>query len=210
VGRFLAAILICASIAACQNETHPVFSPAPSPTPHTEPTAAILQASDVPAGLRVCLGSGPIDVYIAVMQSANPNIGSRVTDQWLQMLRDGAIDGAISLFAANPRACKAELGATAGVKATTSFVAQFGDEAAADRGWRDGVFGFVPPAAGVLTPGVTVGSGTGLGVSSFTYDRPSVRLACWHHGVFVALVVVSNFDLNTFKAATAAIDPRLN
>jgi hypothetical protein len=210
VSRFGAAILICASIIACQNETHPVFSPAQSPTPHTEPTAAILQASDVPAGLKVCPGSGPIDVYIAVMQSADPSLGGRLTDQWLQMLRDGAVDGAISLFVANPSACKAELGATTGVKAMTSFVAQFGDEATADRAWHDGVFGFVPPPAGLLTPGVTIGSATGLGVSSFTYDRPSVRLACWRHGVFVALVVVSNLDVNTFKAATAAVDPRLN
>jgi hypothetical protein len=210
VGRFLAGFLVGASLVACQSETHPVFSPAPSPTPHTAPTAAILQSTDVPAGLQPCPGSGPIDVYVEVVQSVDEKLGSRVSDQWLQMLRDGAIDGAISLFVANQTACKAELGATAGVKAMTSVVARFGDESAADRAWHDGLFGFVPPPAGVLTAGVTVGSATGLGASSFTYDRPPVRLACWRHGVFVALIVVSNFDLNTFKAATAAVDPRLN
>jgi hypothetical protein len=54
------------------------------------------------------------------------------------------------------------------------------------------------------------GQGTGLGLSSFTYDRPSVRLACWRRSVYVALVAVSNLDVTTFQAATAAIDPRLN
>jgi hypothetical protein len=72
------------------------------------------------------------------------------------------------------------------------------------------VFGFAPPPPGQLTPGLTRGTSTGLGLSSFTYDRPSVRLASWHRSVFVALLVVSNFDVTTFKAATAAIDPRLN
>ena len=210
MGRFLAAFLVSAALVACQNETHAVFSPAPRPTPHTASTAAVLQSSDVPAGLRACPGSGPIDVYIAVMQSTEGNVGGRATEAWLQLVRDGAVSGAISLFVANQSACKAELGASAGVKAMTSFVAQFVDENAADRAWHDGVFGFVPPPPGALTPGVAVGSSTGLGVSSFTYERPSVRLACWRHGVFLALVVVSSFDLNTFKATTAAVDPRLN
>jgi hypothetical protein len=35
-------------------------------------------------------------------------------------------------------------------------------------------------------------------------------LASWRKSVYVALVVVSNLDLNAFHAATAAIDPRLN
>ena len=210
MGRFLAGFVACVALVACQNETHPVFSPAPSPTLRTAPTVAILQSGDVPAGLRACPGSGPMDVYVAVVQNADEKLGSRVSDQWLQLLRDGALDGAISLFAANQSACKAELGATSGVKAVTSVVAQFGDESAADRAWHDGVFGFVPPPPGALTPGVSVGPATGLGASSFTYERPSVRLACWRHGVYVALVVVSNFDLNTFRAATAAVDPRLN
>ena len=118
--------------------------------------------------------------------------------------------GAISVYAADPTACKAELGATTTVKSVASVVIQFDDEGQADRAWQAGVFGFVPPATGELLPGLTRGTATGLGLSSFTYERPSVRLACWRHSVYVALVVVSNFDLNTFGAATAAIDPRLN
>ena len=195
---------------ACQSETHAVFSPVPSPSPHAAPTDAILQSGDVPAGLNVCLGSGPIDVYLSVLAGADPTLASHESDQWLQLRNQGAIEGAISVFTANPSVCKVELAATINVKAMTSLVAEFADEGQADRAWQSGVLGFVPPPPGQLAPGLARGTSTGLGISSFTYDRPSVRLACWRRSVFVALVVVSNLDLNTFHAATAAIDPRLN
>jgi hypothetical protein len=206
----VAVMLMACALVACQSQTHAVVSPLPTPTPHTPPTAAVLQSGDVPAGLTVCLGSGPVDVYLSVLATQDAALASRESDQWQQLRNQGAIAGAISVFAANPSACKVELSATTNVKAMTSLVAEFADEGQADRAWQSGVLGFVPPPPGQLTPGLARGTSTGLGISSFTYDRPSVRLACWHHSVFVALVLVSNLDLNTFHAATAAIDPRLN
>lgn len=114
------------------------------------------------------------------------------------------------MFTANPAACNAELGATSNVKALVSFVARFDDSGQSHRAWEAGIFGFSPPPAGVIVTGVTRGSATGLGSSSFTYERPSVRLASWQRSVFVALVVASNLDSNTFKAAATTIDARLN
>ena len=210
MGRLLAVAVLVALAVGCQNETHPVSSPVPTPTPHTLPTAAILQSGDVPAGLSVCLGSGPMDVYLSVLENVDAALASRLTAEWSQLRAAGARAAAISTFAASPSACNAELGATTSVKAVSSFVAQFADEGEADRAWQSGIFGFSPPAPGQLLPGLTRGVSTGLGISSFTYDTPGLRLACWHRSVFVALVLVSNLDLTTFKAATAAIDPRLN
>ena len=210
MGRLFSVLLLGCLMVGCQNETHPAFSPVPSPSPHTEATAAILQSGDVPAGLSVCLGSGPIDVYLSNLAIANATLASRESDQWQQMRLQGATEGAISVFAASPSACNVELGATTSVKAMASFVARFADEGEADRAWQMGIFGFAPPPPGQLTPSLVRGTGTGLGISSFTYERPSVRLASWHRSLFVALVVVSNLDANTFQAATAAIDPRLN
>lgn len=210
MGRFLVAVVGCLLVVGCQTDTHPQYSPMPSPTPHAQPTAAVLQSEDVPAGLTVCQGSGPVDVYISVLGTQDPSLADAVEVQWVQLISGGATSGAMSLFASNKTACKAELGATGSIKAVASFVARFDDESQAERAWRAGVFGFVPPPPGQLTSGLTLGTATGLGASSFTYDRPSVRLACWRHGMFVALVVVSNLDLTTFKAATAAVDPRLN
>jgi hypothetical protein len=116
----------------------------------------------------------------------------------------------MSIFAADASACVAELGATSGVKSAASFVAVFADPGQADRAWGSGLFGFTPPAVGEVVPGVTRGTGTGLGLSSFTYVSAPVMMACWHHSVFVALVVLTNLDANAFKTATSAVDARLN
>jgi hypothetical protein len=125
-------------------------------------------------------------------------------------LGNGARDGAIAVYAANRSACAADLGATTNVRALTSFVARFADATQASIAYQAGVFGFVPPPPGQLNAGLTVGTSTGLGLDSFTYERPSVRLASWHHGAYVAMTVADGLDLPTFRAATAAVDARLN
>ena len=208
--RLAALALAFVSLVACQNETHAVFSPGPSPTPHLPTTSAILQPGEVPSGLIACPGSGPIEVYLAVLATGDAIVGARANDQWVQLLKNGAREGAIAVYAAGGSACSADVGAVGGVKAITTFVARFSDPTAAAVAWQAGVFGFIPPAPGQLTSGVTLGASTGLGGDSFTYERPSVRLATWRHGIYVAMLVVSNLDVNAFQAAAAAVDARLN
>jgi hypothetical protein len=210
VDRLIAILGLSILIAACQtNAPTVVASPSPSPSPHSAPTDAILQSSEIPAGLSPCLGSGPIDVYITTLAHADANLGARVGAQWEQLRVAGATSGAISLFTSTPAACNAELATTSSAKSIVAFVAAFSDPGQADRAWEAGVFGFTPPAPGEVPAGVTQGTETGLGLSSWTYDRTPVRLASWHKSVFVALVVVSNLDAATFKAATIAVDARL-
>ena len=205
-------VILLVTLTACQtgSQPAPTPSPSPSPTPHSTATAAILQSNEVPSGLTACLGSGPIDVYLASLSQADATIASRASDHWQKLRLQGGRDGAISLFASNPSACNAELGATSSVKALVSFVARFDDSGQAHRAWESGVFGFAPPPPGEIIPGLTRGTSTGLGLSSFTYERPSVRLASWQRSVFVALVVASNLDSNTFKLAATTVDPRLD
>jgi hypothetical protein len=210
VTRFGTWIALLGLMVACQNETHPVFTPAPSPSPHLAPTAAVLQPTEVPAGLNVCQGSGPVDVFLSVLATKDATVASRLDGYWAELVTGGATSGAMAVYASGTPGCTAELGATANLKTVMSFVARFPDASQADRAWHAGVFGFAPPPAGQLTPGLTLGTSTGLGASSFTYDRPSVRLACWRHGFYVAMIVAGNLDLNTFRAATAAVDARLN
>jgi hypothetical protein len=211
VDRLIAILAFGILISACQNAAPlAVASPSPTPTPHATPTNVILQASDVPAGLSPCLGSGPMDVYITTLAHADANLATRIAAQWQQMQVAGAKAGAISLFTSTPAACNAELATTSSAKSVVAFVAAFGDSGQADRAWNAGVFGFMPAAPGELPAGVVSGTATGLGLSSWTYDRPPVQLASWHKSVFVALVVVSNFPAATFKATTGTIDARLN
>ena len=66
------------------------------------------------------------------------------------------------------------------------------------------------PAPAQSQPGLIRGAATGLGLSSFTYERPPVRLATWRRSFYVALLIANNVDANTFKAATALINARLN
>jgi hypothetical protein len=211
VDRLIAILGLGILIASCQNNAPVVVvSPSPSPSPHAAATDVVLQSSEVPAGLSPCLGSGPIDVYITTLANADANLAARVATQWQQLRLAGATSGAISLFTSTPDGCSAELATTSSAKSVTAFVAEFTDPGQADRAWNAGVFGFIPPTPGELPAGVASGTGTGLGLSSWTYDRPPVHLASWHKSVFVSLVVVSNLDAATFKAATAAVDARLN
>jgi hypothetical protein len=151
-----------------------------------------------------------MDVYIATVGHSDQTLATRVATQWQALRSQGAIAAGISLFAANHSACTAELAATSGVKAVASFVAVFSDAGEADRAWESGVLGLTPPAPGDLPPGISRGTGTGLGLSSWAVDQTPLRLACWHRSVFVALVAATNLDVTTFKAATAAVDARLN
>lgn len=210
MGRIAAIATLIVLAAACQSNSQPVASPTPSPTPHTAPTAAILQSGDIPAGLSVCPGSGPIDVYITNLAQTDATLAASVESQWEQLRLQGAIGAAMSVFTANPAACGAELGAASNVKSIASFVVVFADSGQADRAWQSGIFGFTPPAQGELLSGVTRGTDTGLGLSSWTYDRAPVWVGCWHKSVFVALVVAGNLDLPALKTATAAVDARLD
>jgi hypothetical protein len=210
VGRLIAILTLGMLVAGCQTAATPVASPQPSPTPHTAVAAAVLQPGEVAAALNQCPGSGPIAAYLSSLALANPALASQMSAQWQQLRTAGALDAAISLFAADPTACTAQLAATSKIQAAASLVAVFADEGEADRAWESGVMGFVPPAPGELSSGIVRGTGTGLGLSSWTYDRSPVRIACWHKSVFVSLVVLTNLDVSTFKTVTAAVDARLN
>jgi hypothetical protein len=211
VGRLVTFIALSTLLAACQSTTTPVATPSPSPSPHTAVTAAVLQPGEVPPGLTQCPGSGPIAGYLLKLEGTDhPALASRMTERWQELQAKGAVDAAISLFTADPAACNAELGVTSNIKAAASFVAVFADEGQAERAWGSGVLGFVPPAPGEVAAGLVRGTGTGLGPTAWTYDRPSVRLACWRRSVLVSLVVLTNLDPTAFKSVTAAIDARLN
>jgi hypothetical protein len=172
--------------------------------------STVLQAADVPSGLSACQDSGPVAMYITSVQTTAPALAQKVGQEWQALQKQGAKEAAIALFASVPSACSAELGASASIKSAASFVVAFGSEGQADRAWENGILGVIPPAPGELPPGVARGTSTGLGTSSWSYDRSPIRLACWRKSVFVALLVFTNLDLGSFTAAAAAVDARLN
>ncbi len=210
MGRLAALIALVVLVGGCRFGPTATPSPLPTPTPHTAVTQAMLQQSDVPAGLQPCPSSGPFDAYLASVQQANPSLAQKLTTQWQALKAQGATGAAIAMFAASAAGCNAELGASGAIKSMASFVVAFGDEGQADRAWQSGVLGFTPPVLGEVPPGVVRGTATGLGASSWSYARAPVLLACWRNSVFVAVVVAANLDTASFKAATAAVDAHLN
>ncbi|HEV2217115.1 MAG TPA: hypothetical protein VGV88_06030 [Candidatus Dormibacteraeota bacterium] len=212
MSRLTAALAITIALTACTSPltSAPPPSPLPSPTPHNPAASALLQPADLPGPLAPCPGAGPIASYIATMKAANPVVAQRLTRQWNDLQGLGATDAAINTFAADPSACNAELAAVSNVQSAASLVVAFADQGQADRAWQAGILGFTPPLPGERPPGIAQGTATGLGPSSWTYDRTPVRVACWQKNVFVALVVFTNLDATAFKAGTAAVDARLN
>ena len=207
--RLISAVGLSVLLVACQTTaTSP--TPSPSPSPHNTVATAVIQPGDVPASLTECPGSGPIAGYITALEASNAPLAARLTDQWQQLQSAGATSAAIMLYAYDPTACTAELAATSTTKSLASFVVEFGDQGQAERAWAAGVLGFATPAPDEVAPGILRGSGTGLGLSSWTYTSTTARLACWQRSVFVSLVVLTNLDQGAYKAVTAAIDARLN
>ena len=209
MSRLISTLGLGVLLAACQTTASPPAR-SPSPSHHNTAATAVIQQGEVPGGLTVCPGSGPIAGYITTMQATDAALAARLSDQWKQLQAKGATAGAITLYVYDPTACKAELAATSSTKSLASFVAEFADEGQADRAWGAGVLGFPTPAPDQVAPGIARGTGTGLGVSSWTYTSPQVRLACWRRSVFVSLAIFSNLDAGAYKAVTAAIDARLN
>ena len=214
MNRLTAAAAITLALVACTSPltTAPPPSPSapPSPTPHNPVASTLLQPSDLPGPLSLCPGSGPITSYFTATKVSNPDLAQRLTGQWNDLKGMGATEAAINLFAAAPSACSTELAAVGSVQSAASLVVAFAEQGQADRAWQAGILGFTPPVPGELPLGVARGTGTGLGPSSWTYDRTPVRLACWQKNVFVAVVVFTNLDATAFKAGTGAVDARLN
>lgn len=197
-------------VAGCQISSTPVAAPIVRSTPHTPVAIAALQASDVPADLQPCPASGAIATYLTTIKTSNPTLAQKLSAQWQALKKSGAQGAAITLFAADPVACTAELASTGTARSAASVVVIFGDEGQADRAWQAGLLGFAPPAPGEIPPGVVRGKDTGLGDSAWTYRNAPVSLASWRRSVFDALLVVTNLDDTAFKAAAAAVDARLN
>src|SRR2546427_5588866 len=103
--RLISLTVLCALVAACQSASQPTASPTPSPSPHTATSAAVLQSSEIPAGLAACPGSGPIDTYVSSLQAVNSSLAARIASQWQALQAMGSIEASISLFASDPSAC---------------------------------------------------------------------------------------------------------
>ena len=195
----LAALAPAALTLACSGPQLPVVGP-------PAPEAVALKQSDLPGGLKQCPGSGPIDGYLQAIRIKDPDSYSQVSDAWTAFKRNGADSAAITSFTQNPTSCTGTLGAGQGQSAA-SFVIRYKDSSGASAAFKRGIIGFPTPSADQQTPGLTIGSATGLGNNSWVYDRTisgrAAYVAFWQTGRYDILVFMADLDP---RAAAQAVD----
>ena len=172
------------------------------------PQDIALKPADVPQGLKSCAGSGPIDGYIASLRTKDPDGYASLQDAWAALKSNGANAAAIGAYVEDPTtACTGTLGAGQG-KSATSFVIRYKDEGSATTAYKRGLLNFPTPQQGQQTPGLTVGTATGLGANSWVYDRSvngkAAFLAFWQVNQFDVMILTADLDpVDSRKAADA-------
>jgi len=151
------------------------------------PTTVALLPSDLPKDLESCSSSGDITSYLASLKTKNIDGYNGTLDAWKKLQAQGASNAAIVSYAADPAACTGEMGTGRG-RTAASFVIQFKDDGSAATAWKHGILGFPSPGQGQQTPGLKVGSGTGLGPNAWSLEEAvqgrSLYLAFWQSHSF--------------------------
>ncbi|MFZ0217705.1 MAG: hypothetical protein WAM30_17385 [Candidatus Dormiibacterota bacterium] len=158
------------------------------------PASVALQRSDVPGGWVRCAWSGAVSQYIAAQRRHAPSTASELQSSWTQLRRLGATSANTTGYAAGAADCDAPLGHGAGATAL-SWVVQYGDDAAAHRGYEHGVLGFPTPTGDRSQAGLLVGIATGLGTADAwtltqTTPAPPLYLAWWREGALTTYLLV--------------------
>jgi hypothetical protein len=177
-----------------------------------DPKQLISKASDVPADLHQCQGSGPIDGYLAALKPSNQQAYQSLNDTWTELKKEGARSAAVSVFTTSPSGCTARLGAAPG-RSVANLVAVFPDERAAADAYRRGIFGFPTPAAGAQIPGVSKGVATGLSDNAWVAQRDvggrSLYVAWWQDRPVAAFLVAADLDASESMRAALAVERRI-
>jgi hypothetical protein len=195
--------LVCLGLVACDAA---LVGQPPDPGPIG------LQAGDLPANMPRCPASGPIDGYLHELQTKDRAAYDELQAAWRDLQKAGAAKAAVAVYATQPSACIARLGAGNG-SSMTSLVVAFKDETAALDAYRRGVLGFATPSDDQQVDGMTKGFATGLGDSSWLLERSvqgrSLIVAyCERHGV-TAFVIATDTDPLHAKQAAATVVGRI-
>src|SRR5437879_357156 len=158
-GRVLAALLAGLALAACQVSSTPV-----------DPARVGLQRGDVPADLARCPNSGAIGSYLKQLSAQDPGGHATLQQGWRQLRAAGAVEGAITVYAAAPGDCLKEPGAGAG-RLVATLVTRFDSDQAAAAAYPKGAMGFPTPSQDQEEPGLQQGVATQLSPNSWLLQR---------------------------------------
>src|SRR5262249_10817346 len=125
--------------------------------PSVPPAQIGLQQGDLPGTLQRCSASGEIGTYLRSPRPAAVPAHDELQTAWQDLQRHGAVRAALTVYAAQPAACSARLGAGDGTN-VTSLVVEFRDDASAEAAYQRGVLGFTTPSEDAEVPGMDRGA----------------------------------------------------
>ena len=200
-----AALLAWLGLAAC--------GLGPVGTAPPDPGQVASRAADVPADLRGCPASGPIDAYLRSAQRPSDAEAYRsLADAWAQLKKEGATGAAVTVFASDSAACGERPGAGPG-RSVANLVAVFADDRAAAGAYRQGIFGFPTPAADAQIQGVSMGVTTGLAENAWVVNRDvsgrMLYVAWWQDGAVTSFLVTTDLDGTESTRAAQAVERRI-
>src|SRR5438093_4711857 len=197
----LAATLGVLMLAACQLS---LSSP-------VDPRQIALQQVDLPADLKRCPGSGPIDGYLKGLAPEDPDGQATIQRGWRQLRSNGAVEGAMTVYSAAPQDCQKQPGSGAGRSAAT-LVARFDSDQTAAFAYSKGVMGFPTPAQDEEEPGLQQGVATQLGPNSWLLQRAvaghALDVSYWQRTSYTIFFVGLELDPGELDRALLGVDGR--
>jgi hypothetical protein len=180
--------------------------------PPPDPTRIGLQQGDLPATLDRCPASGDVDGFVRSLQRSDPAAHDELLTAWRDLQRRGAVQAAVTVYAAQPAACSARLGTGDGTS-VTSVVVRLRDDGAAAAVYQGGVLGFTTPSEDAEVPGMTRGAATGFGRNAWVLESSvqgrSLIVGLWERNAVLVLVVAVDADPLHAKQAMATVDGRI-
>ena len=180
--------------------------------PSIPPAQIGLQQGDLPVTLQRCPASGDIGTYLRSPQPTDVQAHDELQTAWQDLQSRGAVRAALTVYAAQPTACSARLGAGDGTN-VASLVVEFSDDAAARAAYQRGVLGFTTPNEDAEVQGMDRGAATGIGRNAWVLTRSvqgrAVIVGLWERNAVLVLFVAVDADPLNARRALAAVDGRI-
>lgn len=215
-----AALVVLALLTHACGTGRSTGSGAPPAAPGTA-AAVALSGADLPAGMRRCSYSGPVDSYIQHTRSLSLDHSLAAADTWDEMHKAGAVEGFFSAYAETERACRyfvtgpPEGYRTPGLRVATTLVARYADPSVAARGYLTAAFpqsGLSSSGNGGGIEGAVSGKDAKLGTYSASVidhgTRPPVGRAVWQSGPFNVVVETRNLSDVQFDRVMTRVQHR--
>lgn len=184
-----------------------------------------VQLSDLEPGFKSCAYSGDMDTYLRNIKDLNADTYQSVMSTWTDLKRAGATAGYAAYFGDSDRACRnlivpreqrdfgsEEEHVRNHPKMVSSFVIQFGDQAAAEAAYNADIFDH-SQLADEPAFDVARGEATRLGRNSIVAASKGspipTRQAVWQRRSFDILFQSTAIDRQASETVTAAMNARI-